>query len=224
MVALRSAFDRQLKVLSNDLLRLAELVETQLVEAVRALQTRDFQTARRIDEFDATINRLRYEIEEQCYTLLALQQPNASDLRRIVAAVSIATNLERMGDHAAGVARIALRTEPLQAVVHIPLFNDMARLAAENLNQAMIAFEKCDADLARQIVRRDDEVDALHNRVYEYLIKTMTENPATVEFATMLLWVSHDIERFADRTSNICERIIYTATGVLFEPRSSTAL
>jgi phosphate transport system protein len=224
MVTLRSTFERQLKTLSNDLLRLAELVETQLVEAVRALQQRDFQAARRVEAFDTTVNSLRYEIEEQCYTLLALQQPNAGDLRRIVAAVSIATNLERMGDHAAGIARIALRTEALAAAVHLPLFTDMARLAAENLHQAMIAFEKSDAQLARQVVQRDEEVDALHKRVYDYLIKTMMENSAAVEYATLLLWVSHDIERFADRVSNICERIIYIVTGTLFEPRSSTAL
>lgn len=224
MVALRSTFERQLKTLSNDLLRLAELVETQLVEAVRALQQRDFEAARRVEAFDATINRLRYEIEEQCYTLLALQQPNAGDLRRIVAAVSIATNLERMGDHAAGIARIALHAGALPAAVHMPLFTDMARHAAENLAQAMIAFENNDAALARQIVQRDDQVDALHKRAYDYLIRTMTENSATVEYATLLLWVSHDIERFADRVSNICERIVYVTTGVLFEPRSSTAL
>ncbi|RMF53570.1 MAG: phosphate transport system regulatory protein PhoU [Chloroflexota bacterium] len=187
------------------------------------MQQRDFQAARRIDAFDAAINRLRYEIEEQSYTLLALQQPNAGDLRRIVAAVSIATNLERMGDHAAGIARITLRMENLTAAIHMPLFNDMARLAAENLNQAMIALEKNDAELARQIVRRDEEIDAYHRRVYDYLIKAMMENPATVEYATLLLWVSHDIERFADRVSNICERIVYTVTGVLFEPRSSSA-
>ncbi|MFQ3535847.1 MAG: phosphate signaling complex protein PhoU [Aggregatilineales bacterium] len=224
MVTLRSTFERQLKTLNNDLLRLAELVETQLVEAVRALQQRDFEAARRVEAFDATINRLRYEIEEQCYTLLALQQPNAGDLRRIVAAVSIATNLERMGDHAAGIARIALRAGALPTAVHMPLFADMARHAAENLAQAMIAFENNDAALARQIVQRDDEVDALHKRAYDYLIRTMTENSATVEYATLLLWVSHDIERFADRVSNICERIVYVTTGVLFEPRSSTAL
>lgn len=224
MVTLRSTFERQLKTLSNDLLRLAELVETQLLEGVRALQHCDLGAARRVEAFDTTINRLRYEIEEQCYTLLALQQPNAGDLRRIVAAVSIATNLERMGDHAASIARIALRTAELPAAVHLPLFTDMARLAAENLHQAMIAFENNDADLARQVVRRDEQVDILHKRVYDYLIKTMMENSAAVEYATLLLWVSHDIERFADRVCNICERIVYVITGVLFEPRTNTAL
>lgn len=222
MVALRTGFERQLNTLHVDLLRLAELVETQLSEALKSLQNRNLEQAQRVDAYDATINRLRYEIEEQCYELLALQQPNTTDLRRIVAGVSIATNLERMGDHAAGIARLTLRMARLAAVIHIPMFNDMARLATENLRLAMQAFEANDAKLARDVVKRDDAIDALHKQAYDYLIRTMTENPQTIEYATMLLWVSHDLERFADRINNICERICYTVTGVLFEPRTES--
>lgn len=220
MVTTRSMFDRELKALNSDLLRLGELVETQLVEAVRALQNRDTAVANRVVGFDATINRMRYDIEEQCYTLLALQQPNATDLRRIVAGVSIATNLERMGDHAAGIARLTLRLAELPAAVHIPMFTEMAKLASENLAQTMTALDGFNADLARQVVAQDAQIDQVHKRIYDYLIKTMTDNPATVEYATLLLWVSHDIERFADRICNICERIVYTVTGNLHEPRT----
>lgn len=221
MVAIRTLFDRQLQDLDNSTLRLAELVETQLTQAVRALQTRDLATARRVDEFDATINQLRYEIEEHCYELLALQQPNARDMRRIVAGVSIATNLERMGDHAAGIARVTQRIADMPVPVHVPLFTDMAKLASANLMEALKAMAAQDAILARAVVRRDDEVDKMHKLVYGQLIQTMMTNPATVEYATLLLWVSHDIERFADRISNICERIIYTVTGNLYELRNN---
>ncbi len=219
MVTTRSMFDRELKTLNGDLLRLGELVETQLVEAVLALQNRDTAMARRVVEFDTTINQMRYDIEEHCYTLLALQQPNATDLRRIVAGVSIATNLERMGDHAAGIGRLTLRLAELPAAIHIPMFTEMAKLAADNLAQTMVALDGFNADLARQVVAQDAKIDEVHKRIYDYLIKTMTDNPATIEYATLLLWVSHDIERFADRVCNICERIVYTVTGNLHEPR-----
>jgi len=220
MVTTRSMFDRELKTLNGDLLRLGELVETQLVEAVLALQNRDTAMAHRVVEFDTTINQMRYDIEEHCYTLLALQQPNTTDLRRIVAGVSIATNLERMGDHAAGIGRLTLRLAELPAAIHIPMFTEMAKLAAENLAQTMVALDGFNADLARQVVAQDAKIDEVHKRIYDYLIKTMTDNPATIEYATLLLWVSHDIERFADRVCNICERIVYTVTGNLHEPRT----
>lgn len=200
-------------------MRLAELVQTQLSEAVRVLQARDAAWAAHLDAYDATINQLRYAVEEQAYEMLALQQPNARDLRRIVAAVSITTNLERMGDHAADIARIVRRLDGVPQTVDVPEFMVMARLAQTNLGDAMRALAGQDAALARRIVARDGEIDALHSGVYTRLIQIMTGNPATVEFATLMLWVSHDIERFGDRTSNICERIIYTVTGNLFEPR-----
>ncbi|HRE47274.1 MAG TPA: phosphate signaling complex protein PhoU [Aggregatilineales bacterium] len=220
MTTVRTAFDRQLKMLETDLLRLAELVETQLVEAIKALYTMDMIIAQRVHEFDAALNTLRYEIEERSYTLLALQQPNSGDMRRIVGAVSIATNLERMGDHAAGIARLVLRMNPEAVVINIPEFKDMTTLATTNLRSAMLALGNHDAPLARQIVRSDNAIDALHEHVYAMLIKTMIDNPTTVEMATMLLWVSHNVERFADRVCNICERIIYVVTGNLFEPRT----
>jgi phosphate transport system protein len=220
MVAMRSVFDRQLRLLENEVLRLAEFVETQLVEAMKALNYRDMDIARRVDAFDATVNKLRYEIEEHAYTLLALQQPIAGDMRRIVAAVSIATNLERMGDHAAGIARLAMRAQDTQVVFAMPMFTDMMRLANDNLRDAMIALSNSDSTLARQVVSRDKDVDRLHKAAYDELLARMIHDQSVVEYATMLLWVSHNIERFADRVSNICERIVYAITGNLYERRA----
>ncbi len=218
----RSVFDKQLCELRDDTLRIAEMVATQGEQAVYALQKRDMAAAHRVDEFDATINRLRYNVEEQSYTLLALQQPAARDMRRIVATVSVVTNLERMGDHAAGIARLALRMDGLPNMIRVPEFDEMVNLSVATLNDAMKAMTFEDALLARSLVNNDDQVDQLHETVYNRLIQTMTTDPSTVECATMLLWVSHNLERYSDRVSNICERIIYFVTGDLHEPRTDS--
>lgn len=219
MVALRVAFDRQLNLLESDVLRLGEMVETQLTQTIKALQSRDVDSARRIAEFDATVNRLRYDVEEQSYLLLALQQPTAGDMRRIVAAVSIATNLERMGDHAASIARAVQAMGDRPFPIGLDTFLQMAGMAARNLSDAMMALDKQDASLARAVVRRDEQIDALHKQTYELLIAAMIADPTAVECATRLLEVSHDLERYADRVSNICERVVYMVTGALCEPR-----
>jgi phosphate transport system protein len=215
----RSAFDRKLNTLQDNVLSLAEMVESQLPEAVKALQLRDMDRARRVNEFDLTINRTRYDLEEQCYTLLALQQPAASDMRRIVSTVSLVTNLERMGDHAAGIARIALRTEGMANPFVAPEFDSMVALATTNLRDAMTALATHHDGLAREVAQRDCEIDQLHKNAYNNLIKKMSEDSSSVECATLLLWVSHNIERYADRISNMCDRIIYIVTGNLYEPR-----
>ncbi len=218
----RSAFDRQLSDLQDNVLYLSELVATQVLQAIQALQTHDMEAARRVDGLDATINRLRYELEENCYTLLALQQPNSRDMRRIVSTISIVTNLERMGDHAAGIARLALRMETTPCNIHVPEFDEMAALAAASLRDAMTAMTAWDKVLARAVIDRDANIDRLHQQVYDHLIKMMTKHPSRIECATMMLWVSHNLERYADRISNICERIVYLITGQLHEPRHDT--
>jgi phosphate transport system protein len=215
----RSVFDRQLSDLQDNVLYLSELVIAQVLQAIQALQTYDMEAARRVDGFDATINRLRYELEEDCYTLLALQQPNSRDMRRIVSTVSIVTNLERMGDHAAGIARLALRMETTPCNIRVPEFDEMATMAVASLRDAMTAMTAWDKVLARAVIDRDADIDRLHKQVYDHLIKMMTENTSTIECASMMLWVSHNLERYADRISNICERILYLITGNLREPR-----
>jgi phosphate transport system protein len=220
VMATRTVFNRQLSDLQDSVLHLSEMVIAQVMQATEALQRHDMSLAHHVDEYDATVNRLRYNIEENCYRLLALQQPNAGDMRRIVSTVSIATNLERMGDHAAGIARLALRMEGTPCNVYVSELDAMADLAKSNLSDAMTALVSDDALLARAVVKQDATIDELHKEVYDRLIKTMTADPTTVECATMLLWVSHNLERYADRISNICERIIYMITGDLRKPRS----
>lgn len=219
MVALRTAYVRQLNTLESDVRRIAGMVERQLLDAVQALQLRDVALAQRVISTDSEVNRLRYEVEEQSYLLLALQQPTAGDMRHIVACVSIATNLERMGDHAAGIARLAQRLHDKPVTLSIPAFSDMANRAVANLRLVMDSFEKRDAHLARKAVQNDWPIDGMHRQVYDQMIQTMIGDPSTVECATMMLWVSHNLERYADRILNISERVIYMVTGILHEAR-----
>jgi phosphate transport system protein len=216
-MALRTIFDRSLTQLQDDVLRLASLADTAILNSVKALTDLNAEVAQQVDVGDQALNLLRYTIEDNTHRLIALQQPNATDLRVIVGAVSIATNLERIGDHAAGIARLTLRMidqPPIKPLVDIPLMCDICR---EMVADAVQSYVQRDAVLAEAVIKRDDDVDALDDRVYRDLIAIMTNDPSTVERATSLLWVSHNLERIADRACNISERAVYVATGELKE-------
>ncbi len=213
----RVIFDRSLTGIRDDLLRLTSMTDRSIADSIKALVDRNEDLARQVSVNDSALNDLRYAIEEHCYTLIATQQPNATDLRDVVGSLSIATNLERIGDHAAGIARLTLRmvNQPLLLpLVNIP---QMAELGREMVKGAVDAFLSHDAALAERIVARDKDVDVLHEQVYRELIGFMTKDSTTIERATYLLWVSHNLERIGDRATNICERAIYAATGELKE-------
>jgi len=196
---------------------LTSMTDRSIADSIKALVERNEDLARQVSVNDSALNDLRYTIEEHCYTLIATQQPNATDLRDVVGSLSIATNLERIGDHAAGIARLTLRmvNQPLLLpLVNIP---QMAELGREMVKGAVDAFLSHDAALAERIVARDKDVDVLHEQVYRELIGFMTKDSTTIERATYLLWVSHNLERIGDRATNICERAIYAATGELKE-------
>jgi phosphate transport system protein len=193
------------------------MVDEQIANSITALTERNGDLAGQVSASDASLNDLRYEIEEHCYQAIATQQPNSTDLRILVGAVSVATNLERIGDHAAGIARLTLRMidQPLlKPLVDLP---QMAEIGREMVKGAVEAFVNSNAALAEQVIERDKEVDRLHKQVYQDLLGFMTDDPTTVERATFLLWVSHNLERIGDRASNICERAVYVATGELKE-------
>ncbi len=172
---------------------------------------------------DGKINQLRFDIEDSCLLLIATQAPMASDLRMLAAALHISTDLERMADHAAGIAKITLLTagEPLlKPLVDIPRMADSAR---EMLRDSLRAFVERDTFAAQQqIALRDDEVDALYNRVYRELLDFMMAHPATIDRATHLLWAAHNLERIADRVTNVCERVLFLVTGRMAEIKSGT--
>ena len=217
MIGPRATFDRELHKLQDEVLVLGNMVEKAVICSVEALKQRDQEAAREIIQGDQGINTKRFEIEDACLFLIASQQPLAEDLRLIAAVLEIITDLERMGDHAAGIAEINLLMgdEPLvKPLIDVPR---MAQAGVEMLRGSMEAFVRRDAEMARRIANRDDEVDQLYNQVYNELLTVMFSNPRTISGATFLLWVAHNLERVADRATNICERVIFTVTGRMEE-------
>ena len=209
----RTAFERQLAEIQEDMLVLANMVEGAIERAIQALRNRDTELARQIIADDAKINHKRYETEEKCLEFMATQQPLASDLRTIVAVLHIIVDLERMGDHAEGIAKIALMLAdepPLKPYIDIPR---MAQVASRMLLGSLEAFKHRDAARARSICDEDDEVDALYDQVYRELLTFMLQDPRTIQRATHLIWVAHNLERVADRVTNICERVVYLVEG-----------
>ncbi|MDH4208174.1 MAG: phosphate signaling complex protein PhoU [Anaerolineae bacterium] len=214
----RETFDRELQRLQDEVLVLGSLVEDAIVESVEALKRRDLDGARRLIAQDQRlINEKRFAIELDALTVIATQQPLASDLRVLAAVIEIVHELERMGDYAKGIAKINLMMgdEPLlKPLIDVPL---MAEKASDMLHRALEAFVRKDAELARAIPKEDDQVDALYNQVYRELLALMMENPRDIDRATYLLWVAHNLERTADRVANICERVIFMVTGEMVE-------
>ncbi len=213
----RTAFDRELSEIQEDMLVLASMVESAIVRSVDSLRYRDGELARQVIADDVKINAKRYETEEKCLEAIATQQPMAKDLRTIVAVLYIIVDLERMGDHAEGIAKIAhtLRDEPpLKPYERIP---KMAEIARSMLIDSLEAFKRQDERLAREICMRDDEVDALYDDLYRRLLDFMIRDPKTIDRATHLTWVAHNLERIADRVTNICERVVYLVEGKIEE-------
>ncbi|HVB96894.1 MAG TPA: phosphate signaling complex protein PhoU [Chloroflexota bacterium] len=213
----RETFDRDLRHLQDDMLFLASLVDQAVSGAMDALRYLDQTKARQIILRDAEINTKRFAIEEQAVTLLATQQPAAGDLRTILAVLTITGELERMGDYAAGTARIVVMhgdQELLKPLVDLPRMADLAR---SMLRRAIDAYVNRDATLAKTVASEDDLVDTLHDQVYRELLTYMIQDPRTIDRATWLMWVAHNVERIADRVTNICERVIFLVSGRIEE-------
>jgi phosphate transport system protein len=213
----RQMFDQELDRLQDEVLALGSMVEEALVQSVETLKQRDFAASRRLIAEDRAINQRRYAIEEEAMTLIATQQPMAGDMRLLAAILEIVTELERMGDYAKGIARINLMIgeEPLvKPLIDLPA---MAHKAREMLHAALVAFVQRDVEAARAIPQGDDEVDALYNQVYRELISYILEDPHLIEQANKLMWAAHNLERTADRVTNLCERVVYAVTGELAE-------
>ena len=209
----RSSFERQLSEVEEDMLVMAGMVERAIERSIDALKNRDIELARVVIVEDMEINTKRYETEEKCLELLATQQPMAHDLRTIVAILHIIVDLERMGDHAEGIAKIAIMLAddpPLKPYIDIPR---MAEVATRMLSQSLDAFKRKDVELARKVCDEDDLVDQLYDQVYHELIVFMLNDPRTIERATHITWIAHNLERIADRVTNICERVVYMEQG-----------
>jgi phosphate transport system protein len=220
----RETFDRELQRLQDEILALGSMVENALTESVEILKRRDMEGSRRLIAQDRAINEKRFAIEADALILIATQQPMAGDVRTLAAILELSTELERIGDYAKGIARINLMMGEgplIKPLIDIPR---MAEKARAMLHRALDAFVRRDVDLARAIPAEDDEVDALYNQVYRELITLILTNPRTIDQANYLLWVAHNLERAADRVTNICERVVFTVTGKMMEMDSEEGL
>ncbi len=216
-LSLRATYDRAFLNVQEDILRLGRMVEEAITRALESLQKRDQVLAQQVIDDDDKVNTLRYQIEESCLALIATQQPAASDLRAVMATMSIVVDLERMADHASGIAKtvILMGDEPLlKPLIDVPR---MAKLAKEMLAAILDAYVKRDAQLAREIADRDDEMDQLYRAVFDELVEIMADKPGSVERATFLMWCAHNLERIGDRVTNIAERVVFITTGDLQE-------
>ncbi len=213
----RELFHQELQAVQDSLLVMASMVEKAIQRSIIALKTRDVVLAQEVIDDDFKINQQRFGIEDQCLLLIARQQPIASDLRVIAAVLNIITDLERMGDHAEGIAKVTIMIgdePPLKPLVDIPRMDEMSR---SMLRRSMDAYVRRDAEMARAIAEEDDQIDNLYEQVYRELLTFMMADPGTINRATHLLWVAHNLERIADRVTNICERVIFLVTGKMDE-------
>jgi phosphate transport system protein len=213
----RELFDKKLREMQDDVLILGSMVEKAVQRSMEALRSRDASQSNAVISEDRAINAKRYEIEEKCIHTIALQQPMAADLRVLVAVLFIATELERMADHAEGIARINLMLgdEPLPPI--LADIGEMADKAGDMLRRSLTAFVQRDDGAARLICDEDDQIDALYDSSYHTLIQEMIRTPSDVQRITYLIWTCHNLERIADRVTNICERVIFMVTGQLEE-------
>jgi phosphate transport system protein len=213
----RETLDNKIRELNDSILELGSIVEQAILGSVSALEERDLENAKIIYDGDQAINQKRYEIERKALITVATQQPMATDLRRLSSIIDIAGELERIGDYAKGIARIVMRLgdhPPLKQLVNIPT---MAQRTADMLHRAIGAFINLDEEGGLAIPKEDDQVDVLYNLVYQELLELMFEDRENIDRATFHLWVAHNLERAADRVTNICERTIFTITGELIE-------
>jgi phosphate transport system protein len=213
----RRALDASLREIQDDLLRMGSLIEAAISRALQALVNSDLGLAHAIVAEDAAVNRLRFHVEEGCLATIATQQPAAGDLRAIVATIILASELERMGDYAAGIARTVIRMgdQPrLKPLIDLPR---MATICTEMLRDALEAYVARNAARARAIAARDDELDHLYDQIFRELLSYIIEDPGTTTRALYLLFSAHNLERIGDRVVNIAERVIFMASGELGE-------
>jgi len=213
----RETLDTKIRELNDAIIELASIVEQAILGSVTALAERDITSAKAIYEGDKTINEKRFELERQALIIVATQQPMATDLRRLSSIIDIAGELERIGDYAKGIARIAMRLgdqPPLRQLINIP---QMAEMTADMLHRAINAFVSLDEEAGMSIPKEDDKIDVLYNLDYQELLDLMINDRENIDRATFHLWVAHNLERAADRVTNICERTVFTTSGKLIE-------
>ena len=218
----RDAYQRNLRALQDEVLVLGSMIEKARERSMQALKGRDLTLAKQVISEEQNVNKKRFEIEEKALDIITCQAPMASDLRILLAILFIVTDLERMGDHAAGNAKIALMIgdePPLKPLIDLPRMNEKT---IDMLHRSLNAFITHDAEAARKIVPEDDDIDNLYDQVFRELLTFMMEDPRTITRATRLMWVGHNLERTGERVTNICERVVFMVTGKMEELNVST--
>jgi phosphate transport system protein len=213
----RATFHEHLREVEEDVLTMGNMVVNAIDRSMEALKKRDLNLAHQIIADDAQINKRRFSIEEKCVVLIATQQPIESDLRIVVAVLNILTELERIGDYAEGIAKIVIMIgdePPLKPLIDIPRMGEITR---DMIKESLQSFARRDVELAMRVVSLDNIVDSLYDQVFRELLTFMMVDPKTTNRATRLIWIAHNLERAADRATNICERVVYTVTGKMEE-------
>lgn len=213
----RGLLDSELEQINDDVIRMGDRVEEAIRRSVESLLEQDPELAEQVIRDDEIINRLRFDIEEACFTLLATQQPTAIDLRTVVTALNIITELERMADHAKGIGHIVVRMGGEDLSVTLPRIPRMAEAVCDMLNTVLDAFVQKDAPVAQRVNEMDDEVDHMYRQVFESIIQNMISREYNVRKGMNLLFAAHNLERIGDRVTNIGERIVFMVTGVMSE-------
>jgi phosphate transport system protein len=212
-----ASFRKGFKEIQDKVMTMGDMVTKEINRSIDALKKRDLKMAHQVIANDAKIDELRFAIEDRCIELVATQKPTANDLRVIVAVLSIITELERIGDYAEGIARIVVMIgdePPLKPLIDVPR---MAELTVEMIEKSLKSFVTRDVELAKHVVTMDTAVDGLYDQVFRELLTFMMVDPKTINRATRLIWVAHNLERAADRVTNICERVVFTVTGKMEE-------
>jgi phosphate transport system protein len=212
-----ATFRKGFQEIQDKVLTMGGAVTEAINRSIEALKNRDLKLAHKIIADDAKINGQRFAIEDRCIELMAAHKQMVSDLRTIVSVLSIITELERIGDYAEGTAKIVVMIgdePPLKPLIDIPR---MAELTIEMIDKSLQSFVNRDVKLAKHVVTMDNIVDGLYDQVFRELLTFMMVDPKTINRATRLIWVAHNLERAADRVTNICERVVFTVTGKMEE-------
>lgn len=215
----RTILDQELNQLKENIIRLASAASESIERAMSALQARDVTLAQQVVAHDEAINQMRFEIEEQALLILATQAPAASDLRTVIAAIHLAIELERIGDHASGIARLVERMEDEDEIDTLHKLPKMAKRARDMVQQGIDAFIQHDPQLAIDMIKRDDKLDRQYSKLFREALEKMKDDDY-IRRATFLLWVGHNLERIGDRATNIAERVIFMCTGEFVETPS----
>ena len=217
----RTILNQELSELTANILRLTSMVDHALDTAMEALYSRDLELAQKVISDDEEINTLRFEIEQECLLVLATQQPFAIDLRTVITAMHLATELERIGDHASGIARLVERMEGEEEIESLHKLPKMAKRARKMVQVSIQAYVDRDAEMAESMVRRDDKLDKQYHMLFTETVREMSDDDY-IRRATYLLWVGHNLERIGDRATNIAERVIFMTKGEFVENIGST--